>query len=206
MIFTITLFSGENTGYKHYDPSHPCSRCWKKYSKPFSGPIAYAPWSSPTTADPHQPQSNLNLQRPLRLLPSPTGHPHLHRHTSSLTNLSPNAYPALSRSATTATATLARRPSASLTSLSTRGTSDDAQANWIPLPGGVGGFPSSSSDGRQYVQTHGPPPPGAVVVLPGDPRLGGRPCWRCDGSGMVSVFFLLEERCDVCNGLGRVFS
>ncbi|KAF5379395.1 hypothetical protein D9615_006657 [Tricholomella constricta] len=31
-----------NIGYKHADPSHPCKKCWSKYAKPFSGPLAYA--------------------------------------------------------------------------------------------------------------------------------------------------------------------
>jgi hypothetical protein len=28
------------------------------------------------------------------------------------------------------------------------------------------------------------PPPGSVVVQPGDPRIGGRLCWKCDGAGV----------------------
>lgn len=28
------------------------------------------------------------------------------------------------------------------------------------------------------------PPPGALVVQPGDPRIGGRLCWKCDGAGV----------------------
>lgn len=35
-------FSGDNTGYKDADPSRPCQRCWGKYARPFSGPLAYS--------------------------------------------------------------------------------------------------------------------------------------------------------------------
>lgn len=34
--------SGDNVGYKGADPSRPCKRCWNKYSRPFSGPLAYS--------------------------------------------------------------------------------------------------------------------------------------------------------------------
>ncbi|THV06619.1 hypothetical protein K435DRAFT_848702 [Dendrothele bispora CBS 962.96] len=51
------------------------------------------------------------------------------------------------------------------------------------------------------------PPPGGVVYRPGDPRIGGRPCWRCGGDGrspgLGGLFF--DEGCGVCNGIGRVF-
>ncbi|KAF9233729.1 hypothetical protein BU15DRAFT_90246 [Melanogaster broomeanus] len=35
-----------NTGYKNHDPSHPCRKCWEKYAKPYTGALAYTPWSS----------------------------------------------------------------------------------------------------------------------------------------------------------------
>ena len=47
-------------------------------------------------------------------------------------------------------------------------------------------------------------PQGALVVQPGDPRIGGRICWRCDGQGMVSVFIFDREQCPVCHGIGRL--
>ncbi|KAF9012155.1 hypothetical protein BDZ89DRAFT_1119045 [Hymenopellis radicata] len=44
----------------------------------------------------------------------------------------------------------------------------------------------------------------SVVYSPGDPRIGGRLCWRCDGRGLVSLLFL-EDSCPVCGGIGRLF-
>jgi hypothetical protein len=58
-------------------------------------------------------------------------------------------------------------------------------------PGQVVGYPL-------YPQGNGP-----TVVKPGDPRIGGILCPRCNGRGMVH-FFLDLERCQTCNGLGRV--
>lgn len=42
-----------------------------------------------------------------------------------------------------------------------------------------------------------------LVVKPGDPRLGGILCGECRGSGRVS-FFLDEDLCPLCRGLGRI--
>ncbi|KAG5356269.1 Proline-rich protein [Yarrowia sp. B02] len=48
----------------------------------------------------------------------------------------------------------------------------------------------------------GAPPP--MVVQPGDPRLGGVVCGKCRGRGMVYDWFLGDEQCPVCRGVGRV--
>ncbi|KXN90351.1 Proline-rich protein HUA1, partial [Leucoagaricus sp. SymC.cos] len=50
-----------NTGYKHYDPLRFCKKCWSKYGKPFSGPLAYSYASSSASSN----TQNINLQRPL---------------------------------------------------------------------------------------------------------------------------------------------
>ncbi|KAG7093620.1 hypothetical protein E1B28_007284 [Marasmius oreades] len=49
-----------------------------------------------------------------------------------------------------------------------------------------------------------PYPPGSIVYKPGDARIGGQMCWKCDGDGMVDMLFW-EDRCDVCGGTGRIF-
>jgi len=77
-----------------------------------------------------------------------------------------------------------------------------------PPPSGVGmGMRPNPILTRQH-----PPPPNAVVYTAGDPRIGGRLCWRCDGKGNVSILpgfgFLTggeREMCTVCNGIGRTF-
>ncbi|TNY22674.1 hypothetical protein DMC30DRAFT_445004 [Rhodotorula diobovata] len=51
-----------------------------------------------------------------------------------------------------------------------------------------------------------PVQPGALVVRPGDPRMGGVLCRRCGGDGLVAGFLLIDDvTCEVCNGVGRVF-
>src|SRR5713226_1254379 len=36
---------GQNTGYKNNDPSHPCRKCWDRFSKLFTSILASSPWS-----------------------------------------------------------------------------------------------------------------------------------------------------------------
>ncbi|THH03566.1 hypothetical protein EW146_g10398 [Bondarzewia mesenterica] len=49
------------------------------------------------------------------------------------------------------------------------------------------------------------PPEGATIVRPGDPRLGGRLCWACEGRGYKHFLVFQEGVCEVCHGTGRVF-
>lgn len=86
--------------------------------------------------------------------------------------------------------------------------------NVVQLP------PGNVSYGYNYVQQppmnmYGMPGPGPgmmmpmipnapqVVVRPGDMRIGGYLCPRCNGKGLTH-FFLDQETCRVCHGLGRV--
>ncbi|KIY72911.1 hypothetical protein CYLTODRAFT_417426 [Cylindrobasidium torrendii FP15055 ss-10] len=56
----------QNTGYKHNDPSHPCRKCWEKYGKAFSGPLAYSDFtpSAPGRDTLQQPLPNFGPPRP----------------------------------------------------------------------------------------------------------------------------------------------
>lgn len=40
----------KNTGYKNYDPSHPCRKCWEKYGKPYAGPLMYTSWNTESSS------------------------------------------------------------------------------------------------------------------------------------------------------------
>jgi len=83
-----SLPTGHNTGYKQNDPSHPCRKCWSKYAKPFSGALAYTPWSSPSPESPSSGTgtSSKSFQRPLPAFRSPQQHI---QHRSSPTSYAP---------------------------------------------------------------------------------------------------------------------
>ncbi|GAA6042298.1 hypothetical protein JCM8097_000625 [Rhodosporidiobolus ruineniae] len=72
--------------------------------------------------------------------------------------------------------------------------------------------PQTAPRPPQVTVTHGsgyghmPLNPNAIVVRPGDPRMGGVLCRRCGGDGLVPGFLLIDEvTCEVCRGAGRVF-
>ncbi|SPO27375.1 uncharacterized protein UTRI_10492 [Ustilago trichophora] len=83
-----------------------------------------------------------------------------------------------------------------------------------PPPGGfVGGFGPNPGGPNPYVSVQPqqawygarPPPPGALVVMPGDPRIGGRLCFECGGRGLTESFWFGDETCLRCRGSGRIF-
>jgi hypothetical protein len=155
-----TCWKCNNTGFKSFDPGHPCRKCWERYSKPFEGPIVYAPWSpSSRSANP----STDTLQKPLPRFRSPAG------------NMAP---PPTFR----------------------------APSYYNPPPPAPAPYMGGSILSRASTTVTHRPPPGALVLQAGDPRIGGRLCWRCDGDGTVSFLIFDEETCPVCNGAGRIFN
>lgn len=81
------------------------------------------------------------------------------------------------------------------------------------------GYPAANYQAQHYGQYSGPPmmpgpapwiqqapygmpPPGALVVRPGDPRLGGRLCGNCGGDGLVpGAFKPPQRRLTIARGL-----
>jgi hypothetical protein len=45
------------------------------------------------------------------------------------------------------------------------------------------------------------PPPNALVVSAGDPRLGGVLCGNCKGTGRVLTLLIFDENCPVYGSL-----
>jgi hypothetical protein len=148
-----------NVGYKKADPLRPCKRCWNKYSKPFTGPLAYS-FSPESASDP-----NSNFQRPLPHIPPPAPPP-----------VPPNF-----------------------------------SLNPPPAHFGQGGYMTNHHGGFYSPPTgihpvnFARPAPGSVVYMAGDPRIGGRLCWRCNGKGNTSFLLLDRITCEVCGGIGRTF-
>ncbi|EEB08138.1 fungal protein [Schizosaccharomyces japonicus yFS275] len=56
---------------------------------------------------------------------------------------------------------------------------------------------------RSLPVVNGRPPPGALVVQPGDPRIPGKVCGNCKGRGYVD-YFLFTDTCPICRGIGKV--
>ncbi|CDR98755.1 uncharacterized protein SPSC_06158 [Sporisorium scitamineum] len=73
-----------------------------------------------------------------------------------------------------------------------------------PNPGGPNPYVSVQPMHQPWYGSH-PPPPNALVVMPGDPRIGGRLCYECGGRGIIESFWLGDEMCFRCRGSGRVF-
>jgi hypothetical protein len=82
------------------------------------------------------------------------------------------------------------------------------QAQRPPPPPMPGSYPLNSTSGPNSrsmpVPIVGAPPPGSTVVMPGDPRIGGRLCWRCGGRGTTPFLIFDEMTCETCGGIGRL--
>jgi len=198
-----------NTGYKSFDPSNPCSKCWNKYAKPYTGVLTYTPWSSTPTTPSH---TQTQFQRPLPTYTPPASASlrssrTLRRPSQSATSLSSPNF------------NLSRSASASRMNSGYPGAAAASQSRIIPVPGGA--VPMSPYLDPAQQQYYPPPstlpfninvaytnsalPPGATVVRPGDPRIGGNLCWRCGGSGLISFLIFDQTTCTVCSGVGRTF-
>ena len=74
----------------------------------------------------------------------------------------------------------------------------------VPVPGG----PFMPVRPMQLTYVNSAPPPGALHVAPGDPRIGGVLCPVCGGSGDndngLLSFFTGPDDCWRCCGSGRV--
>lgn len=165
-----------NTGYKNHDPSHPCRKCWEKYGKPYTGALAYTPWSS-SGNDPR-------MQRALpKLIP-----PHLAASRSSLS-------PALT----------SRGPQGHGLSPPLQQHSRSVSQPHFPT------HPQPTSPTYYVVNPllsmdSTPPVPHAISVPPGDPRLGGRICMWCRGDGVRTMLLFDVTSCEICGGVGRVWT
>jgi len=144
------------------DPSHPCKRCWRHHSRPYTSALAQLNWKEAVESNFQRPISDPDVVSRSVLTPGGSGTPRgLISPPVSVRSPPPNF--------------------------------------GISPPGSMGGGGWPPIHWRQNTPT------GEVMYEPGDPRLGGRLCPRCHGSGLTRVFILETEMCNLCSGVGRVF-
>ncbi|KAJ6540812.1 hypothetical protein DFH09DRAFT_1395899 [Mycena vulgaris] len=166
-----------NTGYKHGDPTHPCSKCWDKYARPYAGALIHAPAPSaspaPGSAAGH---ASLSFQRPLPRIYAPP----------------PGAYPS------SPAPSVYGSPSPAPSGYASPSPGANAYAPPSRAPDAHGYAPNAYPP---------PPPHAGrpAIFPPGDVRLGGALCWRCGGRGSTSFLVFETIPCGACRGVGRVF-
>ena len=156
----LSFIAGNNTGYKNFDPLHPCRKCWDRFGKLFSSILASSPWGNRGNSSSSQSQRGRTFQQPLPASRAPQA------------------------------AAAAPVP----------------PVNTRPTPPPSMPTPPPSRPGPMVLPFGAMPPAGAPVLMPGDERLGGRPCWRCGGRGTTPFLIFDELQCETCGGVGRLFN
>ncbi|KAI0290588.1 hypothetical protein BC826DRAFT_1026174 [Russula brevipes] len=159
---TYSCSKCQNTGYKSFDPSHPCRKCWDRFGKPFTSILASSPWGGQGHGSTTQSQRGRSFQRPLPAIKAPQV----------------QQPPPRPRPPPTSTC----RPPPGPHAMQNPG------SHAVPIPYGT------------------VPPIGSTVVMPGDPRIGGRLCWRCGGRGVTPFLIFDEMPCETCGGVGRLLN
>lgn len=188
-----------NTGYKRMDK--PCRQCWDRFSVVGSAPrltnselvhqggfpvpppsISNGPYSAPLAPPPSQPFQ---------------AYPTLH---NSVVDHSPPVSPGWASAHQPYPASGYSHPHPP------QFQQPQPWPSYGPGPGPVHnhGFPGHYQYQQALSQPIMQPPQAPLVVQPGDPRIGGYLCRRCGGSGRVDTWFLGDELCSTCQGLGRV--
>ncbi|WFD19383.1 hypothetical protein MCAP1_001613 [Malassezia caprae] len=182
-----------NTGYKNAQASAPCGRCWRKFGREYSGALRAAYERPGSSTD----LTGVHLQRPLERVPNTA--------PFSTYVSAPPAGPALPP-----------RPVFDEDRYSDAPPRYDVVSHTTPnqpLPqqfyhsAGPPPAPGPYRVGPTIDWYSGRPPPGAVAVMPGDPRIGGVLCPQCGGSGTCGDLFSLflgDSECDRCSGAGRI--
>ncbi|KZT56831.1 hypothetical protein CALCODRAFT_497008 [Calocera cornea HHB12733] len=166
-----------NTGYKAFDPSHPCRKCWQRYGRPFVAPLTTAPRGQ-------------SFQRPLPL-PPPKPAPKLAQPKRAGGGSLVGAWPESGERGRFAgplgSAFVFPKAAPPKTPVAA------AQAGVIfPVPAP----PAPAAAARER-----------DVYLQREARAAecdGR-CAGCDGTGAISVLFFDDEVCPTCRGTGMVF-
>ncbi|KAK9893961.1 hypothetical protein P389DRAFT_111015 [Cystobasidium minutum MCA 4210] len=186
-----------NTGYKAYDPNNPHEKCWNKYGRLYTAAVWDSPnftFSNPTLQKPlpnsrHSASTSPPVSQPFSPIPPPQQYSHPGYYTAGQAGPPPPQMfspPPMQQPM--------QQPPYMM---------GNPGQGYYNQPQMAQGRPMPYVSGMSY----GPPPPGALIVRPGDPRIGGRLCMHCGGDGIVECGFLFldTETCPSCNGTGRVF-
>jgi len=182
-----------NTGYKNAQASAPCGRCWRKFGREYSGALRAAYERPGSSTD----LTGVHIQRPLERVPNTASFP-TYVSASPAMPAAPvpyvydqNPYGGAPPRYDVAYQTAPYQPLPQQMY---------QHAGPPPAPGPHRVGPTINWYGAQ-------PPPGAVIVMPGDPRIGGVLCPHCGGSGSredLLSFVLGDTECEWCSGAGRI--
>lgn len=194
-----------NTGYKNAHASSPCGRCWRKFGREYAGALRAAYERPGSSTD----LTGVHLQRPLEQVPNTAPFP---TYVSAAPPLRPTSSPAVAAPAVFDEDRYHDAPPRyDLASQTAPNEPLPQQAYVHPGPAPVSAWgappPGPYRVGPTIDWYHARPPPGAVVVMPGDPRIGGVLCPQCGGSGSRSdlwSLFFSEAECERCSGTGRI--
>ena len=195
--------------YKFNDPTHPCRTCWKKYGRPYTSAMALS-WEQGV-------QGSSNWQRPLGVYQAPQiqnygggGYPGyggqsggyyrpVHPPVSFLRSLQSSTLIPFDGSERSSRERRNETLTSSFLLLSSlfRSSLERSSINLETYVALFSFFPSRPSSSHSLTFLFPP-----VRFL--QPRIGGRPCYRCGGSGQILGFFD-NDTCQVCRGIGRVF-
>ncbi|KAL7422805.1 hypothetical protein Q5752_002101 [Cryptotrichosporon argae] len=191
----------QNTGFKNNDPSHPCASDWRKFGKPYTSALAHSFSLAPRAGSNASTAEAANFQRPLADFRAAGAHPLSDPHPQALAYQPYQHQPPLAPHALASPA----QPFSPSPFASPAPTLIGNGNPYAHLP------PPPAAPLPPPLPTHHPvyapaPPPGALVVAPGDPRIGGRLCRRCGGDGRELTWLGFDDGpCWDCGGSGRIF-
>lgn len=198
----IPIVAGQNTGYRQNDPTNPCKKCWSKWAKPFTGALTYA-FAQPSETD-RVTDDGARIQRALPILRPPQSQPHFA--PPSQPHFAPPSQPHFappSQSHYPPPPPIPPQISHHPTGFGSIG-----PLGGFSVGGGGGLVPHPTSRPNiQLVGSRFRPPMNnnSLILRAGDPRIGGRACWECGGSGRISLLIFDAGTCPTCGGVGRQF-
>lgn len=202
------------TGYVNRNPLKPCKSCWHRYGKAYTGAVknAYEQGGA------HGYFADKRIQQPLQFytpMQSHAFHPPTPRPTQAFSpsfgtqppsgpSSRPDVYPEDQHSSVPPRYDVVSHTSSEKPLMQ----QDYPLYAPPPPPRPMPCYAPPPPGAAPLVDWYGyQPPPGAVAVMPGDPRIGGTLCYKCGGTGNANDLFSLfglDDECNTCGGAGRI--